>query len=278
MSGLQGKVALITGAARGQGRSHAIRLAEDGADIIAIDVAEDIPTVPFPGATPEDLAETVSLVEKLDRRIVARQVDVRDVSALTEAVSDGVTELGGRLDIVLANAGIFGTPGKVWEMSDELWQTTIDVNLTGVFTTVRAAVPHMLAAGNGGSIVLTSSAAGLKGVPNYGNYAAAKHGVTGLAKTLAMELAEHGIRVNSVHPGSVDTTMIINDTTFKVFAPDLEHPTKEDVSANFATTNLLPIPWLEPRDISNAVAWLVSDEARYVTGIQLPVDAGMNAK
>lgn len=278
MARLQGKVALITGAARGQGRSHAVRLAEDGVDVIAVDVVEDIATVPFPGATPEDLAETVSMVEKLDRRIVTRRVDVRDAGALQEAVDEGVAELGGRLDIVLANAGIFGTPGKVWEMSDELWRTTIDVNLTGVFHTVRAAIPHMLAAGNGGSIVLTSSAAGLKGVPNYGNYAAAKHGVTGLAKTLAMELAEHGIRVNSVHPGSVDTTMIINDTTFRVFAPHLEHPTKDDVSDSFATTNLLPIPWLEPRDISNAIAWLVSDDARYVTGIQLPVDAGMNAK
>lgn len=277
MGRVTGKVALVTGAARGQGRSHAVRLAEEGADIIAVDIAREVETVPFPGATPDELAETVSLVEKLDRRIVSAQVDVRDGAALDAAVAHGVAELG-RLDIVLANAGIFGTPGNLWEMSDELWQTTIDVNLTGVFHTVRAAVPHLLAGRRGGSIVLTSSAAGLKGVPNYGNYAAAKHGVLGIARTLAMELAPHGIRVNSLHPGNVDTPMIINDTTFKVFKPDAEHPTKDDVAENFTATNLLPIPWVDPRDISNAVLWLVSDEARYVTGIALPVDAGMSAK
>lgn len=277
MGRVDGKVALVTGAARGQGRAHAIRLAEEGADIIAVDVARAVETVPFPGATPEDLAETVNLVEKLGRRIVASQVDVRDAAALTNAVSAGVDELG-RLDIVVANAGIFGTPSVTWEMSDELWQTTIDVNLTGVFHTIRASVPHLLSAERGGSVIITSSAAGFKGVPNYGSYAASKHGVLGLARTLAAELAQHNIRVNTVHPGNVDTDMIINDTTFRVFAPDLEHPTKDDVADNFAATNLLPIPWVEPRDISHAVLWLASDEARYVTGIALPVDAGMNAK
>ena len=277
MGRVEGKVALITGAARGQGRSHAVRLAEEGADIIAVDVAREVETVTTGGATPEDLAETVALVEKLDRRIVAAEVDVRDQAALSAAVDRGVQELG-RLDIVLANAGILASPANVWEMSEELWQTTLDVNLTGVFHTVKAAVPHMIAAGDGGSIVLTSSAAGLKGVPNFGNYAAAKHGVTGLAKTLAMELATHNIRVNSVHPGNVNTGMIINDMTFKVFAPHLEHPTEDDVADNFTATNLLPIPWAQPRDISNAVLWLVSDEARYVTGIALPVDAGMSAR
>ena len=252
MGRVEGKVALITGAARGQGRSHAVRLAEEGADIIAVDVAREVETVTTGGATPEDLAETVALVEKLDRRIVAAEVDVRDQAALSAAVDRGVQELG-RLDIVLANAGILASPANVWEMSEELWQTTLDVNLTGVFHTVKAAVPHMIAAGDGGSIVLTSSAAGLKGVPNFGNYAAAKHGVTGLAKTLAMELATHNIRVNSVHPGNVNTGMIINDMTFKVFAPHLEHPTEDDVADNFTATNLLPIPWAQPRDISNAV-------------------------
>ena len=277
MGRVAGKVALITGAARGQGRAHAVRLAEEGADIIAIDIARPLPTVPFPGATEEDLAETVALVEKLDRRIVAVRADVRDGAGLGRAVADGVAHLG-RLDIVVANAGIFGAPGKLWEMPDELWQTTIDVNLTGVFNTVRAAVPHLLATGSGGSVVITSSAAGLKGVPNYGSYTASKHGVLGLARTLAMELAEHGVRVNTVHPGSVDTDMIINDTTFRVFRPDLEHPARADVTDSFAATNLLPIPWVNPRDIANAVLWLASDEARYVTGIALPVDGGMVAK
>ncbi|MGI6873416.1 mycofactocin-coupled SDR family oxidoreductase [Amycolatopsis sp. 3B14] len=277
MGRVAGKVALVTGAARGQGRAHAVRLAEEGADIIAVDIAGPVATVPFPGATEADLAETQALVEKLGRRIVTSRTDVRDGAALTRAVADGVAELG-RLDVVVANAGIFGMPGKLWEMSDELWQTTIDVNLTGVFHTIRAAVPHLLATGEGGSVIITSSAAGLKGVPNYGNYAASKHGVVGLARTLAMELAEHRIRVNTIHPGNVDTDMIINDTTFRVFRPDLEHPAKSDVEDSFTATNLLPIPWVEPRDISHAVLWLASDEAKYVTGVVLPVDAGMNAK
>ncbi|WP_116202634.1 mycofactocin-coupled SDR family oxidoreductase [Amycolatopsis circi] len=277
MGAVAGKVALVTGAARGQGRAHAVRLAEEGADVIAVDIAGPVETVPFPGATEDDLAETRRLVAKSGRKVIAAGVDVRDPEQLTRAVEDGVRELG-RLDIVVANAGIFGTPAKVWEMSDALWQTTVDVNLTGVFNTVRAAVPHVIATGEGGSVIITSSAAGLKGVPNYGSYAASKHGVLGLARTLAMELAEHRIRVNTVHPGNVDTDMIINDTTFRVFRPDLEHPSKEDVEDSFASTNLLPVPWVEPSDIANAVVWLASDEAKFVTGVALPVDAGMNAK
>ncbi|MEN0140561.1 MAG: mycofactocin-coupled SDR family oxidoreductase, partial [Rhodococcus sp. (in: high G+C Gram-positive bacteria)] len=194
MGRVAGKVAFITGAARGQGRSHALRLAEEGADIIAVDIVEDVATVPYEGASAEDLDETVALVEKTGRRIVAQKVDVRNQDALEDAVRSGVADLG-RLDVVVANAGIFGTPTKVWEMSEELWQTTIDVNLTGVFHTVKATVPHLLRQGDGGSIIVTSSAAGLKGVPHYGSYAASKHGVVGLARSLAMELAEHNIRV-----------------------------------------------------------------------------------
>lgn len=277
MGAVEGKVALVTGAARGQGRAHAVRLAEEGADVIAVDIVRPVETVPFPPATEENLAETRALVEKAGRRIVATAVDVRDAAGLSQAVDDGVAEFG-RLDIVVANAGIFGTPAKVWEMSDELWQTTIDVNLTGVFNTLRSAVPHLLATGEGGSVIITSSAAGLKGVPHYGSYAASKHGVLGLARTVAMELAEHRIRVNTVHPGNVDTDMIINDTTFRVFRPDLEHPSKEDVRDSFASTNLLPVPWVSPAEIANAVLWLASDESRFVTGVALPVDAGMNAK
>ena len=277
MGRVAGKVAFITGAARGQGRSHALRLAEEGADIIALDILEDVETVPYESASAEDLDETVALVEKTGRRIVAQKVDVRDQAAVSEAVRQGVAELG-RLDVVVANAGIFGTPAKIWEMTDELWQTTIDVNLTGVFHTVKATVPYLLEQAEGGSIIITSSAAGLKGVPNYGSYSASKHGVLGLARSLAMELAEHILRVNTVHPGNVDTKMIINDTTFKVFAPDKEHPTKDDVRDSFMSTLMMPIPWLDATDISNAVLWLASDESRYVTGVALPVDAGMTAK
>jgi (+)-trans-carveol dehydrogenase len=274
MGRVEGKVAFITGAARGQGRSHAIRLAEEGADIIAIDLCEQVDTVPYPMATPEDLAQTVQAVEALDRRIIATQADVRDFDALKGAVDAGVAELGGRLDIVSANAGIVSTDASTTDISEQSWADVVDINLTGVWHTAKAAVPHMIAAGNGGSIVLTSSAAGLMAYPGIGHYVAAKHGVVGLMRTLALELAPHMIRVNSIHPTQVDTDMIQNETIYRLFSPDEPHPSRESFAPISQELNALPIPWVEPRDISNAVLFLASDEGRYITGVPLPIDAG----
>jgi SDR family mycofactocin-dependent oxidoreductase len=276
---VEGKVAFITGAARGQGRSHAVRLAEEGADIIAVDIAEDIDSVRrfYPGATEADLAETVTQVEALDRRIVATKADVRDYGALKQALDDGVAELG-HLDIVSANAGIFIFGEEAQLVTEGDWQDVIDINLTGVWHTAKAVIPHLIDQGTGGSIILTSSTAGLKGFQNVAQYTAAKHGVVGLMRTLALELAPHSIRVNSVHPTSVNTTMIQNEATRKLFLPDIAHPTREQAAEAFTAINALPVPWVEPRDISNAVLWLASDEARYVTGVTLPVDAGFTIK
>ncbi len=270
-----GKVAFITGAARGQGRSHALRLAEEGADVIAVDLCGPVPSIGmYPPATEEDLAETVRQVEALDRRIVATRADVRDRAALEAAVADGVAQLG-RLDIVLANAGVFEIQPAL-DLTDDAWREMIDINLTGVWNTCRAALPHLLE--QGGSIVLTSSTAGLKGTPNTIHYTAAKHGVVGIMRTLATEFAAQSIRVNSVHPTGVDTLMIQNPKTWGLFMPDDPNPTREGAEPVFRSTNALPVPWVEPRDISNAVLFLVSDEARYITGVTLPVDAGYTAK
>jgi (+)-trans-carveol dehydrogenase len=271
---VEGKVAFVTGAARGQGRSHAIRLAEEGADIIAIDLAAQVDSVPYAMATPDDLAQTVKEVEALDRRIVATQADVRDYGAVKAAVDDGVAQLG-RLDIVAANAGIFSF-GQADVLEEQTWQDMIDVNLTGVWHAAKAAIPHLKAGGHGGSMILTSSTAGLMPFENMAHYTSAKHGVVGLMRVLAVELAPHFIRVNSVHPTSVNTDMIQNSATYELFAPDLtpEQRTKDVLGERFQTLNALPIRWVEPRDISNAVLFLASDEARYITGITLPVDAG----
>jgi (+)-trans-carveol dehydrogenase len=271
---VEGKVAFITGAARGQGRSHAITLAREGADIIAVDICAQIGSVPYPMATPEDLAQTVKEVEAAGRRIVATVADVRDYDALKEALDDGVAQLG-RLDIVSANAGI-SSYGRAEELPEQTWQDMIDVNLTGEWHAAKAAIPHLRAGGRGGSIILTSSTAGLKPLPNLAHYVAAKHGVVGLMRTLALELAPDFIRVNSIHPTSVNTDMIQNAPTYALFAPDLpaDERTREALIPRFQATNALPIPWVEPADISNAVLWLASDESRYVTGITLPVDAG----
>jgi len=266
-------VAFITGAARGQGRAHAIRLAEEGADIIAVDICEDVETIPYAGATEEDLAQTVKEVESLDRRIVATKADVRDFGALKRALDDGVAELG-RLDIVSANAGVGLYPTQSQDMAENTWQTMIDINLTGVWHTTKAATPHLIEGGRGGSMILTSSTMGLKSNQNIAHYASAKHGVVGLMRTLALELAPHMIRVNSVHPTQVDTPMIMNDATFQLFRPDLEHPGREDFEPASQEMNALPIPWVEAVDVSNAVLFLASDEARYITGMALPVDAG----
>ena len=267
-----GRVAFITGAARGQGRSHAIRLAEEGADIIAVDLCGEITSVEYPLGTADDLAETVRLVESLDRRIVARQADVRDAASLEAALRQGVAELG-RLDIVSANAGILSS-GSLTDLSELAWREMIDVNLSGVWRTCKAAIPHLIAGGRGGSIILTSSVAGLKAYANMAHYVSAKHGVTGLMRTLATELAPHRIRVNSLHPTQVDTDMIQNDVMYRLFRPDLANPTRADFAEASRATGLLPVDWVETRDVSAALLFLASDEARYITGTALPIDAG----
>ena len=276
MGRVEGKVAFITGAARGQGRSHAVRLAEEGADIIAVDICDQIATVPCDMSRPEDLDETVALVEKLDRRIVAAQADVRDYARLATVLEEGVAELG-HLDIVSANAGIY-SHGPLADLSEDSWQDMIDVNLTGVWHTCKAAIPHMIAGGRGGSIILTSSSVGIRAIANLGHYGSAKHGMVGLMRTLALELAPHMIRVNSIHPGTVDTEMVHNRSLYSLIMPDVEEPTRELSAPVFQSLNALPIPWMDPRDISNAVLFLASDEARYITGVALPIDAGVIIK
>ena len=267
-----GKVALITGAARGQGRAHALRLASEGADVILVDICRQIDTVPYPMATSGDLSETACSVEALGRRVVTAEVDVRDYGALQAAVDAGVNKLG-RLDIVSAGAGIVSV-GSAHELSTAAWRDVIDVNLTGVWHTTKAAIPAMIATGQGGSIIITSSSGGLMAVPNLVHYIAAKHGLVGLAKTLALELAPFFIRVNSIHPTTVNTHMVMNDANFRLFRPDLTDPGVEDAREAFLGLNALPVPWIEPEDVTNAVLLLASDESRYVTGVALPVDAG----
>ncbi|MGB3892636.1 mycofactocin-coupled SDR family oxidoreductase [Mycolicibacter sinensis] len=271
---VEGKVAFITGAAHGQGRSHAVRLAEEGADIIAIDVCKPIvENSPIPPATPEELAETAELVKARNRRIFTAEVDVRDYDALKAAVDAGVEELG-RLDIIVANAGIGNGGDTLDQCSEHDWQEMIDINLSGVWKTVKAGVPHLISGGNGGSIILTSSVGGLKAYPHCGNYVAAKHGVVGIMRSFAVELGQHMIRVNTVHPTHVSTGMIMNEGTWKMFRPDLENPGPDDMAPICQLFHTLPIPWVDAVDISNAVLFLASDEARYVTGVTLPVDAG----
>jgi (+)-trans-carveol dehydrogenase len=270
---VEGKVAFITGAARGQGRSHAVRLAQEGADIIAVDICAPIDNVVYPAATPSDLDETVEMVKRHNRHIIARQVDVRDYDELAATVASGVEQLG-RLDIIVANAGIGNAGNKLHRIPEHIWQDMIDVNLTGVWKTVKAGVRHMISGERGGSIILTSSVGGMKAHPHTGHYIAAKHGVVGLMRTFAVELGQYMIRVNSVHPTQVNTPMALNDATFRLFAPDKENPGPEDFAPVSQRMHTLPIPWVEPEDISNAVLFFASDESRYVTGVQLPVDAG----
>ena len=268
---LEGKVAFITGAARGQGRSHAVRLAQEGADIIAVDLCRQIDSVAYPMATPDDLAETVKEVEALDRRILAREADVRDEAGLKAAFEAGVAELG-PVDIVLANAGI--APMALGEERHEAWQDVIDVNLTGVFNTVETAIPSMIERGQGGAIVLTSSTAGITGIGGATRgglgYTASKHGVVGLMRSYANTLAPHSIRVNSVHPTGVRTPMVVNEV--------MQQFLESDPAMGQAMANALPVDMVEPVDISNAILWLVSDDGRYVTGITVPVNAGFTNK
>ncbi|HVM67502.1 MAG TPA: mycofactocin-coupled SDR family oxidoreductase, partial [Acidimicrobiales bacterium] len=266
MGRLDGKVAFVTGAARGQGRAHSVRLASEGADIIAVDICGGFESVRLNPATPADLEETARLVEKEGRRIVARRADVRDLDGLQAAFDEGVRELGG-VDVVVANAGVI-TCAWSWEMTPAQWQEVIDVNLTGVFHTAKVAIPTLIRQGRGGSIVMTSSTAGLYGQPFTISYTAAKHGVVGLVRAMALELAEHNIRVNSIHPTGVRTEMYTN-------MGDL----MQLINSRAATLgpvfmNSLPVEVMEPEDIAAVVAFLASDESKYITGAQVPVDAG----
>ena len=265
---LDGRVVFVTGAARGQGRCHAVRLAREGASVIAIDVAAEVSADNgYPPATRADLEETASMVKDAGQQVLARAVDVRDSEGMNDVLAEGVASFGGRLDVVVANAGISNW-GRFWELSDDQWLTMIDINLTGVWRTLRAAVPHMIEAGNGGSIITVSSVAGIKALPGQAHYSAAKHGVVGLTKSAAIELGEYGIRVNSVHPWGVATAMAEGDPMMaKVMT---EHPTF-GMSFGSALPNL---PIAEPDDISDAVVYLASDLSRAVTGTQLTVDMG----
>ncbi|RZT89034.1 SDR family mycofactocin-dependent oxidoreductase [Pseudonocardia sediminis] len=272
---LAGKVALITGGARGQGRAHAVRFAEEGADVVLVDLCAPVASAPYPTAAPADLEQTVELVEDLDRRALAVRADIRDLTALQSTVADAVAEFG-RLDIVVANAGI-ASYAPALEMEESTWQEMIDINLTGVWKTIRAAAPAIIDGGRGGAIVLTSSVAGLIGFPTLAHYCAAKHGLVGLMKVLALELAPHQIRVNSVHPTHVDTDMIQNPAIYSLFTGGAPDADRTMAAAAMKDMHALPISWVDPADISNAVAWLASDEARYVTGVALPVDGGITA-
>lgn len=273
---LEGRVALITGAARGQGRAHAIRLADDGADIIAIDVCRPVSeAVTYPMPTSEDLAETVRLVEATGRKVLSREVDIRDLAAQQQLVADGIEQFG-RLDIVVANAGILSW-GRIWEMSEEQWDSVIDVNLNGTWRTIKAAVPAMIEAGNGGSIIIVSSSAGTKATPGNAHYAASKHGLVALTNALAIEAGEFGIRVNSIHPYSIDTPMVEPDEMMKIFGkyPAFLHsfsPMPYKPVAHDGKPGLQE--FMTPEEVSDVVAWLASDGSATISGSQIAVDRG----
>ena len=275
---LEGRVALVTGAARGQGRAHALRLADDGADIIATDICGPVSdSVTYPSATSAELAETVRGVESSGRKILAREVDVRDLAAQQQIVAEGIERFG-RLDVLVVNAGVLSW-GRLFEMSEEQWDTVIEVNLSGAWKTVRAAVPAMIEAGNGGSIIMVSSVAGLKATPGNGHYSAAKHGMVGIANALALEVGEFGIRVNSIHPYSIDTPMIERDAMTEIFT---KHP---NYLHSFAPMPLQPpgrlagdmadTGFMTPEDVADVVAWLAGDGSKYISGSQLAIDRGV---
>lgn len=271
MGRFDGKVALVTGAARGQGRSHAIALASEGARIIACDINKQIETVPYPMSTPADMAETIKLVEEQDQRILFREADVRDRAAMRELIAEGISEFG-HIDIIAANAGIADTVSAV-DMTQEAWDDQIGTNLTGVWNSIQPALQPMIDRGTGGAIVITSSLYGVSAPPgNLAHYTAAKHGVVGLMRALANELAPHNIRVNTVHPTYVHTDMVENDAFYRAFNPDA--PTRENFLSTLRELNHLPFSWMDPSDITNAVLYLVGDGARYVTGHTLMVDGG----
>jgi SDR family mycofactocin-dependent oxidoreductase len=275
MGRLTNKVALISGVARGQGRSHAQRLAAEGVSIIGFDGLCTYDTVPYKQATQEDLDETVRLIEAAGGRIYAGRADVRDRAEIERIISAGVAEIG-PIDIVVANAGIGITSRPFWEVSQAEWDDVIGVCLTGVWHTVSAAVPSMIAAGRGGSVIMTSSAAALKAAPQLSAYIAAKTGVIGMMRSMANDLAPYRIRINCVAPTAVPTDFVLNDRLYQIFSPDSPEPNLEDAKKVMRSMHPLGEPWIETRDISAAVAYLASEEARYITGIVLPVDLGLS--
>lgn len=269
---LVGKVALITGAARGIGRAQAVRFAQEGADIVALDVCGPVDTVAIPHSTPADLEQTAALVADAGRRVHTEIVDVRDLAGVQAATDRGVERFGG-FDVVCATAGITSR-GMAVELDENTWRTMLDVNLTGVWHTCRAAAPHLIARG-AGAMVLTSSVAGLRGLVGVAHYTAAKHGVVGLMRSLANELAPHNVRVNCINPTNVDTPMIQNDVVSSAFRPDLDRPpTRTEFAEAARSMNMLAVPWIDSVDVANAALFLASDEARYITAVILPVDAG----
>jgi SDR family mycofactocin-dependent oxidoreductase len=269
---LAGQVAVVTGAARGQGRSHALALAREGASIIALDACAPIATVPYPLPAKEDLEDTAEQVRALGAQVIHGVVDVRDLAGMERFVSDAVATLG-RLDIVCANAGI-STPSPTLTMTEEAWQTTIDINLTGVWKTCRATVPHVIAGGRGGAVIITSSAATAMISRNIAHYTAAKHGLIGFMRVLAKELAPHRIRVNTLHPTGVRTPMIFNEPMYRLFRPDLENPDQEDFESAARSHHALGVSSVDPEDVSAAVIYLASAAGRYVTGSTFMLDAG----
>ncbi len=280
MGPLAGKVALVTGAARGQGRSHVLRLAADGADVIAIDVAapETFGWTAYPMASEDDLAETVRLGEATGRRVLPFRADVRDRAALDAIVAGATAELGS-IDIVAANAGISPFGPKSWLITQQQWDDVIGVNLTGVWNTTSAVLPGMIARGTGGSIVITSSGAGMRAVPNLSDYTATKWAVIGFAKSLAQEVGRYRIRVNVLAPATVRTPMIMHDAMYKLFSPGVTDPGPDDAAEVLRhRVSVLPEPWVEPSDVSDALAWLACDQSRHLTGVVLPIDLGVTSK
>lgn len=275
MARFDGKVVLVTGAGRGMGQRCALSFAEQGADLVLTDWSKDVPTLTYKLSTPRELEETVAAVERLGRRVVVATADVREQAGLDTLVVRALEEFG-RIDVASINAGI-AAHGLSWQLTDQQWNDTLTVNLTGAWHTAKAVIPSMIDNG-GGNLVFMSSVSGLKGAPGLSAYVASKHGVNGLVKSLAIELASYWIRVNAVCPGAVNTPMTVNENTLKMFRPDLESPALEDAADLLSSINLLPVPLVEPEDVANAVLWLASEEARYVTGAALTVDAGSYTK
>ncbi len=275
--GLEGRVAFVTGAARGQGRAYAVRLAQEGADVIISDICAPVSqTIPYPGATPDDLAETVRLIEAEGRKVLARQVDIRDDAAVRTLVADGIEQFG-RLDVLVANAGVLSW-GRLWELTDEQWNSVIDVNLTGTWRTLRAVIPAMIEAGNGGSIIIVSSSGGLKATPGNGHYAASKHGLTAMTNTLALELGEYSIRVNSIHPYSIATPMIENDAMMAILSAHPSYlnsfaamPYQPPMKGSRAKRN----DFMTAEEAAEVVVWLAGDNSSVLSGSQIVVDRGV---
>jgi SDR family mycofactocin-dependent oxidoreductase len=272
---LAGKIAFVTGGARGQGRCHALALAEAGADVAVCDLGSDLASVKYPLATPEEIDETVRLIEKFGRRGLGFVADVRDRAAVQGAVDSTIAEFG-QIDILCANAGIFSR-GGIPELSEDSWQTMLDVNLTGVFNAMRAVIPGMVARGSG-RIIATSSMAGKVGAPYMSHYAAAKWGVIGLVKSAALEVATTGVTVNAICPTNVNTAMLHNDDMYSFFAPGIDSPTADQAMTAFAARIPMGVPWVEPSDVSDAVLFLAGDAARFISGETIAVAAGSIAR